>query len=101
MSFLASVIKFGIKLSEMKKMFGKPEEELLKIIDKMNKNRGFYMPNDKKFIYSKRMIFDKYPCLVVQNEKKAFTACRSVLFRRRNDDRFGQRRCGCDEKIMP
>ncbi len=78
MSFLASVMKCGIKLSGMKKMFGKPEEELLKIIDKMNKNRGFYMPSDKKFVYDKRMVFDKYPCLVVQNEEKR--SQRAILF---------------------
>ena len=78
MSFISSVIELGVKLSGMKKMFGKPEDELLGIINKMNKSRGFYMPTDKKFHYEKRMILEQYPCLVIQNEEKH--SQRAILF---------------------
>ena len=54
----------------MKKLYSLPEEKFLQKVEDMNKSRGFYMPKDKKAIYKEKRIFDKYQCLVVQNEEK-------------------------------
>lgn len=78
MSLGAKVVRTAYKLTGMKKMFSLPEDRLMEIVEKMNRNRGFYMPGGNKFIYSKRMIFDKYPCLTIQlNETPSE---RAILF---------------------
>ncbi len=78
MSVLASVVRVGFKLSGVKKMFGKPEKELLQMVDKMNRNREFYLPSDHKFVYEKRVILDEFPCLVMQKERTP--AKHAILF---------------------
>ncbi len=78
MSFLSFVLRIGYRLSGMKKIFALPQDEMLKIIRKMNEKRGFLMPKDKKLHYEKRMIFEKYPCLVVR--KRETPSEQAVLF---------------------
>ena len=45
MSFFASALRAAYKLSGAKKAFTLPEEEILKVIEKQNRNRGVFTPH--------------------------------------------------------
>ncbi len=77
MSFMASVLRTAYKHSGMKKMFAMPQEEMLKSIAKLNKNRTYYVPSDEAFHYGTRMV-EGSPCLTVQHGEKP--AERAILF---------------------
>ena len=69
MSLMAKMINLGVKMSGMKKKYSLPEKEFLAEVRKMNRTRGFYMPNDKKAIYKKHMVMGR-ECLIVQKTEK-------------------------------
>lgn len=77
MSFAAKAINLGMKLSGIKKKYLLPEEEFIKEISKMNKSRGFYMPQDNKAIYKEHEVYGN-KCLIVQKEEKR--AQRAILY---------------------
>ena len=64
MSFGASLIHAVYRRSGVKKLYSLPEDELLKVIEKANRGRGFFLPADHKAYYEKKMIGD-FPCLIV------------------------------------
>ena len=78
MSIRAFLFYTGIKFSGMKKVFRYEEDKFLRAVRKMNRGRGFYMPKDKKVFYSDHMIFGKYHCLTIQNNRQQ--AERAVLY---------------------
>ena len=53
----------------MKKKYSLPEKEFLAEVRKMNRTRGFYMPNDKKAVYKKHLVMGR-ECLIVQKTEK-------------------------------
>lgn len=77
MSFLASLINAGMKMSGIKKKYSLTENEFVQEIKKMNQNRGFYLPNNKKAIYKEHMVKGN-KCLIVQ--KKPGRAKRAILY---------------------
>ncbi len=58
-----------IRLSGIKKLFALPEDTLLKKIRKLNRKRGFCIPDNKLAHYGDRIILDKYHCLTIQPVK--------------------------------
>lgn len=77
MSFAAKAINLGMKLSGIKKKYLLPEDEFIKEISKMNKSRGFYMPQDNKAVYKVHEVYGN-KCLIVQ--KKEMRAQRAILY---------------------
>ncbi len=77
MSFIASAINFGMKMSGMKKKYALPEEEFLLEIEKMNRSRGFYMPKDNRAIYKEHEVLNN-KCLIVQQKQER--AERAILY---------------------
>ena len=77
MSFGSSLLRTAYKLSGVKKAFALPEDELLKVIEKANRGRGFFMPTDRKARYEKKMV-NGFPCLIVRAAEKP--ARRAILF---------------------
>ena len=77
MSFFASVLRGVYKLSGAKKAFSLPEDEILKVIEKQNRSRGFFMPTDHKAYYEKKIIRD-FPCLIVR--EKPEPSKRAILY---------------------
>ena len=47
-SVFASLLRGVYKISGAKKAFGLPEDEIKKVIDKQNRNRGVFTPTDRK-----------------------------------------------------
>lgn len=68
MSFSASVVRVGFKLSGIKKVFGLPEDRLLEKINKLNRGRDFFVPCDGDFDFEDRVIGEKYHCLVIKHK---------------------------------
>ena len=66
MSFFASLLRAAYKLSGAKKSFALPEDELLKEIEKQNRNRGVFTPTDHKAYYE-MITVRGFPCLIVRN----------------------------------
>ncbi len=77
MSLGAKIINCGIKLSGIKKKYLLPEDEFLNEIKKMNKNRGFYLPKDKKAFYKEHEVMGN-KCLIVQSSEKL--SQRAILY---------------------
>lgn len=77
MSFGASLIRGVYKLAGVKKAFRLPQDEMLRVIEKQNRSRGFFMPTDRKAYYEKKMI-NGFPCLIVRREERP--AKRAILF---------------------
>lgn len=65
MSIFASVLRTAYKLSGAKKAFGLPDEEIRKVIDKQNRNRGVFTPTDRKAHYETVTVHG-FPCLIVR-----------------------------------
>ena len=78
MSVRYQLLKTGIRLMGIKKMFRLPSEKMLTMIEKLNRNRGFRVPADKKCIYEDRLILQKYHCLTMQAGPKK--SKKAVLF---------------------
>ena len=69
MSIFASMLRGAYKLVGAKKAFKLPENEIKKVIDKQNRNRGVFEPKDKKACYEMKNI-DGFPCLVVRQKPR-------------------------------
>ena len=61
MSAFASLLRAAYKLSGAKKAFGLPEDELVKVIEKQNRNRGVFVPTDRKTCYE-TITVNGFPC---------------------------------------
>ena len=77
MSISASLLRTVYKLSGAKKSFALPEEELLAVIEKQNRNRGVFTPTDHKAHYE-MITVNGFPCLIVRENPKP--AKRAVLY---------------------
>ena len=77
MSISASLLRAAYKLSGAKKAFSLPENELLKEIEKQNRNRGVFTPTDHKAFY-KTITVNGFPCLIVQQQPQP--ARRAILY---------------------
>ena len=77
MSIAAALLRGAYKALGTKKLFALPEDELLRVIEKQNRNRGFFMPTDHKAHYEKRVI-NGFPCLIAR--EKPEPAKRAILF---------------------
>ena len=73
MSLFASAFRAVYKISGVKKVYSRPAEEPLKEVEKLNRNRGFYMPADNKAHYEKKEIRG-FPCLIVRENLIAAVA---------------------------
>lgn len=70
MSIQYSIAKAALKLSGYKKIFGLPQDELVKKAEGYNKSRDFKLPTDHKFIYGDIPVCDgKYHCLTIQQSQ--------------------------------
>ena len=77
MSIFASMLRGAYKLVGAKKAFKMPENEIKKVIDKQNRNRGVFEPKDKKACYEMKNI-DGFSCLVVR--QKPQPSERAILY---------------------
>ena len=77
MSLGAKLLNTGMKMSGMKKKYSLPEEQFLAEIRKMNKSRGFFMPNNSKAVYKEHIVMNQ-KCLIVQG--KETRSDRAVLY---------------------
>lgn len=68
MSIMYCIAKPMIKLSGMKKMFAGSKEELIKRAERINRKRGFVMPNNSKYRYKDEMICGNYHCLKIETQ---------------------------------
>ena len=65
MSVFAQLLRAAYRLSGAKKAFRLPEAEIRKVIEKQNKNRGVFMPADRKAHYEMLQV-NGFPCLIVR-----------------------------------
>ncbi len=77
MSFFASLLRSAYKLSGAKKAFKLPEDEIMKVIEKQNRNRGVFTPTDSKAHYE-TIDVNGFPCLIVRENEKP--AERAILY---------------------
>ena len=77
MSLTANLINVSFKLSGIKKMYHLPDDKFLEKVKTLNKNRGFYMPKDKKAFYKEHTVLG-CKCLIVQPNE--VPAERSILY---------------------
>ncbi len=77
MSITAKLLYYALKTSGIKKKHTLPESAFLEQVRKMNKNRGFYVPNNKKAIYQTHEVLG-HKCLIVQT--KETPAARAILY---------------------
>lgn len=63
LSIFASLLRGAYKLSRAKKAFGLPEDEIMKVIEKQNKNRGVFTPTDHKAYYEMINV-NGFECLI-------------------------------------
>lgn len=68
MSIIYRIAKQMMKLSGMKKMFAGSKGELIKRAKKINRKRGFVMPNDSRYRYKDEMICGHYHCLKIETQ---------------------------------
>ena len=71
MGIFASLLRGAYKLSGAKKAFGLPEDELIKEIEKQNKNRGVFVPIDHKAYYE-MITVNGFKCLIVRQNPVAW-----------------------------
>ena len=69
MSIFASLLRGAYKAIGAKKAFGLPEEEIRKVIEKQNRNRGVFTPTDHKAHYE-TITVNGFPCLIVRENEK-------------------------------
>ena len=77
MSFFASVLRAAYKLSDAKKAFTLPEDEILKVIEKQNRSRGVFTPKDHKAHYE-MITVNGFPCLIVRERPQP--SKRAILY---------------------
>jgi len=69
MSVFASLLRCVYRLSGAKKAFCLPEDEITKVIEKQNRNRGVFTPTDRKAHYE-TVTVNGFPCLIVRENKE-------------------------------
>ena len=67
-SAFASLLRGAYQLSGAKKAFGLPEDEIRKVIEKQNRNRGVFTPKDHKAYYE-TITVNGFPCLIVRGKQ--------------------------------
>ena len=77
MSIFASLLRGVYKLSGAKKAFGLPEDEILKVIENQNKNRGVFTPTDLKAYYE-TITVNGFQCLIVRQNPQP--SKRAILY---------------------
>ena len=77
MSMFASALRGAYRLSGAKKAFRLPEEEIAKVIEKQNRNRGVFTPTDHKAYYE-TVTVNGFPCLIVRQHPEPSE--RAVLY---------------------
>ena len=77
MSMFASALRGAYRLSGAKKAFRLPEEEIAKVIEKQNRNRGVFTPTDHKAYYE-TITVNGFPCLIVRQHPEPSE--RAVLY---------------------
>ena len=77
MSMFASALRGAYRLSGAKKAFRLPEEEIAKVIEKQNRNRGVFTPTDHKAYYE-TVTVNGFPCLIVRQHPESSE--RAVLY---------------------
>lgn len=77
MSAFAAVLRGVYRLVGAKKVFGLPEHEIRKVIDKQNRHRGVFTPTDHKAYYETITVKD-FPCLIVRANPKP--SARAILY---------------------
>lgn len=78
MSIASRIVYTGFKISGITKLYDLPQEEFLRKAEKLNRNRSWFWPKDKKAVYKKAMALEKYPAIIIQKEEQH--ANRSLLF---------------------
>ena len=73
----AWLLRTTYKALGVKKAFALPEDEIMRIVQKSNRSRGFFMPSDKKAYYEKIMV-NGFPCLIVRERPEP--SKRAVLY---------------------
>ena len=68
-SAFAHLLRGIYKLSGAKKAFGLPEDEIAKVIEKQNRNRGVFTPNDHRAHYETIHV-NGFPCLIVREKEQ-------------------------------
>ena len=76
-SAFAALLRGVYKLSGAKNAFGLPEDEIKKVIEKQNRNRGVFTPTDHKAYYE-TITVNGFPCLIVRETPKP--ARRAILY---------------------
>ena len=69
MSLGAKLLNLGTRMSGMKKKYSLPEDQFIEEVRKMNRSRGFYMPEDRKAVYQKHEVMG-HEVLIVQKQEK-------------------------------
>ena len=77
MSVFAQLLRAAYRLLGAKKAFRLPEAEIRKVIEKQNKNRGVFMPADRKAHYEMLQV-NGFPCLIVR--KTPEPSQRAILY---------------------
>lgn len=77
MGIFASLLRGAYKLSGAKKAFGLPEDELIRVIEKQNKNRGVFVPIDHKAYYE-MITVNGFKCLIVRQNPQPSN--RAILY---------------------
>lgn len=77
MSVFAAALRGVYRLSEAKKAFRLPEDEIRKVIEKQNRHRGVFIPTDHKACYETIRVND-FPCLIVRKNREP--AERAILY---------------------
>ncbi len=76
-SAFAHLLRGIYKISGAKKAFGLPEDEITKVIEKQNRNRGVFTPTDRKAYYE-TITVNGFPCLIVR--EKPEPSERAILY---------------------
>jgi len=79
-SIQVRLFKRLMRIINFKKVFTYPEEKLLPLIIKGNKNMSFKIPNDNDFIYGDVVIMEKHHCLKMQKKKTPSERALMYLF---------------------
>ena len=77
MSIAAALLRGAYRLVGAKRAFALPKDEILKVIEKQNKNRGVFVPTDHKAHYE-TIDVGGFPCLIVRENPAP--AKRAVLY---------------------
>ena len=76
-SAFAHLLHGVYKISGAKKTFGLPEDKIAKVIEKQNRNRGVFTPNDRKAHYE-TITVSGFPCLIVKENEQP--SKRAILY---------------------